>query len=133
MTRNFPFTIYRSANGRLRNQNDLGTFVNIDGQQIVGLTQDSNGIYSYNGDFNCGSAPSDLIDGVVRGVGNNVLNVETSNGRRYVVRVGSCSQAIANTPNYTISPGDKIKVSGQASGFGVMNLYQATCECAKCK
>lgn len=74
VTRNFPFTIYRSANGKMKNQNDLGNFI-IDGQQVVGLTQDSNGLYSFNGDFNCGSAPSDLIDGVIRGVGNNVLNV----------------------------------------------------------
>lgn len=75
VTRNFPFTIYRSANGKLRNQNDIGNFVNVDGQQIIGLTQDSNGVFTFNGDFNCGSAPSDLIDGVIKGVGNNVFNV----------------------------------------------------------
>lgn len=105
---------------------------NIDGQQIGGLAQDADGNLYYTGDFSCGSAPSDLIEGVIKGLGNNALRVQASNGRNYIVKVGSCSQAIANTPNYSLSVGDKIKFSGQSSGMGVMNLYQASCECAKC-
>lgn len=156
VTRSFPFTIYRSANGNLGNTNtqlrnpntnlnngfngfsvnqNVGSLIpitNVDGQQIAGLSQDDNGNLYYTGDFNCGSAPSDLIEGVIKGIGTNALRVQEINGRTYIVKVGSCSQAIANTPNYSISVGDKIKFSGQSAGMGVMNLYQASCECTKC-
>lgn len=133
VTRNFPFTIYRSTTGpQLRNPNQGNSFVNVDGQQVTGLTQDNNGVLTYSGDFSCGSAPSDLIDGIIQKIGNNAFTVQTPEGLMYVVKVGSCSQAIANTPNYNLAVGDRIKLAGQAAGSGIMNLYQATCDCTRC-
>lgn len=134
VTRNFPFTIYRSSLNpstqlRLANQ---APYMSPEGQQIAGLTIDNNGVLSYTGDFSCGSAPSELINGVIKATGNNVFNVMTDEGKMYVVKVGSCSQAIANSPNYNLSVGDRIKLAGQGAGVNVMNLYQATCDCSKC-
>lgn len=116
----------------MRNPNLGNVYIGVDGQQISGLTQDVNGMLNYVGDFSCGNAPSDLIDGTIQKVGNNAFTVQTTEGLMYVVKVGSCSQAIANTPNYTLSVGDRIKLAGQAAGAGIMNLYQATCDCARC-
>lgn len=130
VTKNYPFTIYRTATGNPQLRNNV--YVGVNGQQVSGLTQDNNGVLTYTGDFSCGSAPSDLIDGMIQNVGNNAFTVKTPEGTMYVVKVGTCSQAIANVPNYNLAVGDKIKLAGQAAGQGIMNLYQATCDCAGC-